>query len=120
MASVTLKNVAAGPIQSGLDLTIQEREFVVLAGPGTSAIIRAIAGLDDLSKGEIFFDDRRIDAVAAKDRDVAFLGHDYIPYPGLSVFENLAIGLRRRNFADAEIRKRITVVAAALGLESQL
>src|SRR4051794_2137624 len=118
MAGVTLRNVAAGPIQGGLDLTIQDREFVVLAGPGISAIIRVIAGLDGLSKGEIFFEDRRIDALAAKDRDLALLDHDYTPYPRLSVFENLAIGLRRRNFADAEIKKRIAVVAAALGLES--
>jgi len=115
MASVTIKN-----LESAFDLTIKDREFVVLAGPGTSAIIRAIAGLDGLSQGEIFFDDRRIDGLASKDRDIALLSHDYTPYPGLSVFENLAIGLRRRNFAETEIKKRITAVAAALGLETQL
>src|SRR4051812_30443251 len=120
MATVTLTNVAAGPIESGLDLTIKDREFVVLAGPGTSTIIRVIAGLDSLSKGEIFFYDRRIDGLVPKDRDVAFLSHDYTPYPRLSVFENLAIGLRRQNFAETEIKKRITAVAVALGLETQL
>jgi multiple sugar transport system ATP-binding protein len=120
MASVALKNVAAGPLESGLELTIKDREFVVLAGPATSTIIRAIAGLDGLSKGEIFFDDRRIDALAPKDRDVALLNHDYTPYPGLSVFDNLAVGLRRRSFAETEIKKRISAVADALGLETQL
>src|SRR4051812_16704899 len=110
MASVTLKNIAAGPIERGLDLTINDREFVVLAGPCSSTIIRAIAGLDCLSKGEISFDDRRIDALGSKDRDVALLNRDYTPYPRLSVFDNLAIGLRRRNFAETEIKKRITAV----------
>ena len=114
MASVTLK------AENGLNLTIKDREFVVLAGPGTSAITRAIAGLDGVSKSEISFDDRRIDALAPKDRDVAFLNRDYTPYPTLSVFDNLAIGLRRRNFAEPEIKKRIAAVAAALGLEAEL
>jgi multiple sugar transport system ATP-binding protein len=120
MASVTLKNVAAGAFESGLHLTIQDRQLVVLAGAVTSTIIRAIAGLDGLSKGEIFFDDRRIDTLAPKDRDVALLNHGYTPYPRLSVFDNLAIGLRQRNFAKTEIKKRITAVAADLGLERQL
>jgi multiple sugar transport system ATP-binding protein len=114
MASVTLKT------ENGLNLTIKDREFVVLAGPGTSAITRAIAGLDGVSKNEISFDDRRIDAFASKDRDVAFLSRDYRPYPALSVFDNLAIALRARNFAEPEIKKRIAAVAAALGLETEL
>lgn len=120
MATVRLKNVGAELIESGFELTIQDREFVVLAGPGASTIIRIVVGLDGLSSGEIFFDDRRIDVLSPKDRDIAFLDRDYTPYPGLSVFDNLAFGLRRRNFAATEIKKRITAVAAALGLETQL
>ncbi|HEX8897829.1 MAG TPA: ABC transporter ATP-binding protein [Chthoniobacterales bacterium] len=123
MANLSLKNVTAGAIKSGLDLAIRDREFVVLTGPagsGCSTIVRAIAGLDGVSQGEIFFDDRCINAVALKDRDLALLARDYTPYSRLSVFENLAIGLRRRNFADTEIKKRVAAVAAALGLEAQL
>ncbi|HEX4640874.1 MAG TPA: ABC transporter ATP-binding protein [Chthoniobacterales bacterium] len=120
MATVTLKNIATGPIEGGLDLTIHDREFVVLAADGTSTILRLIAGLEDLHGGEILFDDRRVDTVAPKERDVAWLARNYTPYPGLSVFENLAIGLRGRNFAETEIKKRISAVAAALGLETQL
>jgi multiple sugar transport system ATP-binding protein len=123
MATVTLKKVTAGPIKNGLDLIIRDREFVVLSGPagsGASTIIRLIAGLDDSSQGEIFFDDRRVDGVAPKDRDVALLTRDYTPYPRLSVFENIAVGLRRRNFGASEIKKRISAVAAELDLEAHL
>src|SRR5437762_7880350 len=107
MATVSLKNVAARTIENGVDLTIKDREFVVVAGPEGSTIIRVLAGLDRLSQGEVFFDDRRIDSLAPKDRDVALLNYDYTPYPRLSVFDNLAIEMRGRNFAETEIKKRI-------------
>ena len=123
MASITLKKVRGNAVETALDLVVGDREFVVLTGPagsGISAIVRLIVGLEDISEGEILFDGRRIDDVAPKDRDVAFVAHNYAPYPGLTVFENLASGLRRKNFADTEIRKRIASVAAALGIEAQL
>lgn len=123
MANVTLRNLTAGTINRPLDLTIRDREFVVLTGPagsGSSSILRAIAGLLDVSGGEILFDDRPVNQIAPKDRDVALVAHDYQPYPGLSVFENLAIGLRRRNFAETETKKRIAAVVALLGLDAQL
>jgi multiple sugar transport system ATP-binding protein len=122
MANITLKNISVGPIK-GLDLSIGDREFVVLAGPsnsGASSLVRLIAGLQNASHGDILFDDRPINNLVPSDRDVALLAHDYVPYPNLSVFENLAIGLRRRNFAETEIGKRITEVGNALGLEGQL
>src|ERR1700748_1236327 len=122
MAHITLKKVRGNGIETALDLVVGDREFVVLTGPagsGISAIVRLIAGLDDVSEGEILFDERRINDVAPKDRDVAFVAHDYAPYP-VTVFENLAIGLRRRNFADTEIRKRIASIAAELGLAERL
>jgi multiple sugar transport system ATP-binding protein len=113
MASITLKNVPNV-------LAIRDREFVVLAGPGSSEIVRLIAGLENVSQGEILFDERKIHTSAPHDRDVALVSHDYLPYPGLSVFENLAIGLRRRKFVEAEIKKRIAAVASALRLETDL
>jgi multiple sugar transport system ATP-binding protein len=122
MASVTLKNVKGGAIERSLDLIIGDREFVVLCGTSRSTIstiLRLIAGLEDVSQGDIVFDDRRVNDVAPKDRDTALVTHDYVPYPRLSMFENLAIGLRRRKFAETEIKKRIEGVATALGLEGQ-
>lgn len=123
MASVTLKNIAAAGLTGVLDLTIRDREFVVLTGPNArecSAVVRIIAGLDDVSEGEILFDDRPMNDVPAKDRDVAFLSHDYAPYPDLSGHENLAIGLKRRQFGESEIRKRITAVGETLAIHDRL
>ena len=123
MANLTLRNFTSGSIKGALDLAIRDREFVVLTGSaesGSSAVVRGIAGLEDVSAGEILFDDRPINGLAPKDRDVVLVAQDYTPYPRLSVFENLAIGLRRRNFAETETKKRIAAVAAILGLEAQL
>ncbi|HEY2138574.1 MAG TPA: ATP-binding cassette domain-containing protein, partial [Chthoniobacterales bacterium] len=117
MATVTLKNVG------GVDLTVGDREFAVLAGPpgcGSSAIVRSIAGLTEPVGGSIFFDDQPIDHLAPKDRDLAFLAHDYVPYPSLSVYQNLAIALERRKFANSEIRKRVANVAEMLDLQNDL
>jgi multiple sugar transport system ATP-binding protein len=117
MSALTLKNIG------GVDLTIRDREFVVLtgsAGCGNSALIRMIAGLGEFSKGDLLFDERRINDVAPKDRDIALLAHDYTPYPGMTVSENLAIGLQRQKFGSAEIKKRIAAVAETLGLQDQL
>jgi multiple sugar transport system ATP-binding protein len=123
MATVTLKNIGAAKLKAGLDLAIRDREFVVLTGPagcGSSTIVRLVAGLEDVVQGDILFDERRINDLRPKERDVAMLSHDYTPYPVMSVHENLAIGLERRKFASAEIEKRITAVAEILGLQDQL
>jgi multiple sugar transport system ATP-binding protein len=117
MSAITLKNI------SGVDLTVRDREFVVLTGPagcGSSAIVGMIAGLAEISKGDLLFDERRMNDVPSKDRDVALLAHDYTPYPGMTVFENLAIGLQRRKFGSAEIKKRVAAVVETLGLQDQL
>src|SRR3954464_8581543 len=123
MATVVLKNAGWAESKTGLDLTIADREFVVLTGPDRhdgSAIVRVIAGLSKVTQGEIRFDDRLINEVPAKDRDLAFLSHDYEPYPRLSIYENLAIGLKRRQFGETEIKKRIATVAEALEMQDRL
>ena len=123
MATFTLTNVSAGGMERGLDLTIRDREYAVLCGPmgsGISTVVRLIAGLEEASQGDLLFEDRRVNAIPPKDRDVALVTNDYLPYPRLSVFENLAIGLRCRKFAETEIKKRIAAVASALGLEAEL
>lgn len=119
MATLVLKNVGRG----GLDLTVGDREFVVLCGPDPadgSAIVRLLAGLTGEAQGEIHFGDRRLNEVPPKDRDLALVAHDYEPYPRLSVSENLAIGLMRRQFGEAEIKKRIAAVAAELQIHDRL
>jgi multiple sugar transport system ATP-binding protein len=124
MAGVTLNNVSVtGPGETGLNLEIKDGEFVVLAGPpgsGTSAILRMIAGLEEISQGEILLDNRRINEIPAADRDVALVSHDYAPFPAMSVYENLAFGLERRKFAKTEIEKRVRAAAEILGLQEQL
>lgn len=121
MAGIALKNVQVG--QAPLNLDVTDREFVVLTGPidgGSRAILRTIAGLDEASGGEIFLGERRINDTSPKDRDIAFVAHNHAPYPGMSVYENLALGLERRKFAQPEIRKRVLAVAEILGLQEQL
>jgi multiple sugar transport system ATP-binding protein len=128
MAAVTLKNLSTLgggelPAGGGLNLEIRDREFVVLAGPagcGNSTILRMIAGVEQVPHGEILLDNRRLNDVPPNGRDVALVSHDYVPYPLMSVYENLAFGLERRNFAKTEIKKRVLAVAEILGLEEQL
>jgi multiple sugar transport system ATP-binding protein len=95
----------------------------VLAGPagcGKSTILRLIAGLEEISQGDIFIGEKRVNDLAPKDRDIAMVFPDYALYPHLSVFENLAFALRRRKFSKAEIRKRVVDAASILGIESWL
>lgn len=123
MATITLKNLRGGYLEAAFGLTVADREFVVLtgaAGSGASQIVRLIAGLEEISEGEILFDDQRVNEVPAKDRDVAFLSRDYTPYPRMCVSENLAIALERRKFADTEIKKRVAAVAETLDLQVDL
>ncbi|HKP03160.1 MAG TPA: ABC transporter ATP-binding protein [Chthoniobacterales bacterium] len=126
MAGIILKNLSVARTslapESGLHLEIGDREFVVLTGPrgsGISTILRMIAGLEP-SQGETLVDGRPLNGIPPKDRDVALVSKDYAPYPRMSVFDNLALGLRRRKFSAAEIKKRILDVAEILGLQALL
>jgi multiple sugar transport system ATP-binding protein len=121
MAEIVLRNLSIEP-GSELALQIRDREFVVLTGPpgsGVSRILRIVAGLES-SPGEVLLDDRLVNGVAPKDRDVALVTRDYAPYPGMSVFDNLALGLRRRKFPTAEIKKRVQTVAEIMALRELL
>ncbi len=132
MAKVTVKNVyKIYPGDKGRDVTavndvtldIQDREFVVLVGPsgcGKSTTLRMIAGLEEISKGDIYIGDRRVNDVPPKDRDIAMVFQNYALYPHMSVYNNLAFGLKLRKYPKPEIRKRVMDAAGILGIEELL
>jgi multiple sugar transport system ATP-binding protein len=106
-----------------VDLDVQHGEFMVLLGPsgcGKSTTLRMVAGLESVSDGELAIDGRRMNDVPAKDRDIAMVFQSYALYPHMSVFDNLAFGLRRRSIAGKEIERRVRDAAATLGLAELL
>lgn len=128
MAEVVLKNVSKvfqGGVVAVNDASIEvaDREFVVLVGPsgcGKSTFLRMIAGLEDATSGEIYIDGRMVNDVAPKDRDIAMVFQNYALYPHMSVFENMAFGLKLRKYAKEEIRERVNDAAQILGIENLL
>ncbi len=108
---------------NNINIEVADREFLVLVGPsgcGKSTTLRMIAGLEEISKGEIRIGDKRVNDVAPKDRDIAMVFQSYALYPHMSVFENMAFGLQLRKYPKAEIQKRVGDAAAILGMESLL
>ena len=132
MAFVTLKNlVKVYPEKSGaviravngINLEIREREFMVLVGPsgcGKSTTLRMIAGLEDISGGTIAIAGEVVNQIAPKDRDIAMVFQNYALYPHMSVYDNLAFGLKLREYPRAEIDVRVREAAAMLGLTEYL
>ncbi|HXF73072.1 MAG TPA: sn-glycerol-3-phosphate ABC transporter ATP-binding protein UgpC [Actinomycetota bacterium] len=108
---------------SDLDLGIADGEFMVLVGPsgcGKTTALRMIAGLEDVSEGTIRIGDRVVNDVPAKDRDVAMVFQNYALYPHMTVYENMAFGLRLRRMDRAEIDRRVREAARILGLADLL
>ena len=132
MAKVSLKNVSkiyprenGGEINAIKDLSLEiaDREFVVLAGSpgcGKSTVLRMIVGLEEISKGDIYIGEKRVNGVAPKDRDIAMVFQNCALYPHMSVYDNLAFGLKLRKFSQPEIKKRVVDAASILGIESLL
>ena len=113
----------AAPAVDNADLTIEDGEFMVFLGPsgcGKSTTLRMIAGLESITGGELTIDGARMNEVPAKDRDIAMVFQSYALYPHMTVFENLAFGLRRRGFDKTEIGERVAKAAATLGLSEYL
>jgi multiple sugar transport system ATP-binding protein len=107
----------------GINLTIEDREFMVLVGPsgcGKSTTLRMIAGLEDISGGTITIDGKVVNNVLPKDRDIAMVFQNYALYPHMSVYDNMAFGLKLRKFPKKEIDARVREAAAMLGLEPYL
>jgi multiple sugar transport system ATP-binding protein len=104
-------------------LSVSEGEFLVLVGPsgcGKSTLLRMVAGLEEVTEGEIRIGGRRVNDVPPRDRDVAMVFQNYALYPHMSVFENLAFGLTLRKLPKDEIRRRVENAAGVLGLERYL
>ncbi|WP_139489572.1 ABC transporter ATP-binding protein [Brevibacillus dissolubilis] len=100
-------------------LDIKDREFLVLVGPsgcGKSTTLRMIAGLEDISEGDLYIGDRRVNDVAPKDRDIAMVFQSYALYPHMNVYDNMAFGLKLRKFPKDEIDKRIQEAARILDI----
>ncbi len=128
MAEVILKNVTkiyegGNKAVDDVNIEIHDKEFVVLVGPsgcGKSTTLRMIAGLEEITDGELFIDGKKVNDVSPKDRDIAMVFQNYALYPHMSVFENMAFGLKLRKFPKAEINERVNEAARILGLEEYL
>jgi multiple sugar transport system ATP-binding protein len=123
MAQVTLKNIwkmyGDLAVVKDVSLTIPDKSFFVLVGPsgcGKSTTLRMIAGLEDISKGEIFIDDRLVNGVQPKNRDIAMVFQNYALYPHMTVYENMAFGLHNRKFSKSEADARVREAAEILGI----
>ncbi len=106
-----------------VSFTVKDKEFVVLVGPsgcGKTTTLRMIAGLEEISKGELYIDDILVNNVPAKDRDIAMVFQNYALYPHMTVFENMAFGLKIRKLPKDEIKRRVEEAAKILGIENFL
>ena len=118
-----VKSGAGTPAVHGINLEIQPGEFMVLVGPsgcGKSTTLRMIAGLEAITSGRITIDGRAVNDVSPKDRDIAMVFQNYALYPHMSVYDNLAFGLKLRDFPRDEIDRRVREAAALLGLDALL
>lgn len=128
MASISLKNIYKiypGDVTAVTDfnLEIKDKEFIILVGPsgcGKSTTLRMIAGLEEISKGELYIGDNLVNDVAPKDRDIAMVFQNYALYPHMTVYKNMAFGLELRKVPKSEIRKRVTEAAKVLDIEHLL
>jgi multiple sugar transport system ATP-binding protein len=128
MASVELKNVTKKFDKeviavNNADFKIHDKEFVVLVGPsgcGKSTTLRMIAGLEDITSGEIYIDDRLVNNVPPKDRDIAMVFQNYALYPHMTVYQNMAFGLKLRKFSKTEIDQRVHEAADILEITNLL
>src|SRR5438128_1774066 len=127
MATVTLRNVRKSydnnEVVHGVDLDVADEEFVVLVGPsgcGKSTLLRMIAGLEDITSGEIAIGDKVVNEIDPKDRDVAMVFQDYALYPHLTVFQNIAFSLQYRGAPKAEIARRVAEAASILDIQPLL
>ena len=128
MAQVRLRNVKKNydggiPAVRNFNLDVESKEFVVIVGPsgcGKTTTLRMIAGLEEATSGEIYIGERLVNDVPAKDRDIAMVFQNYALYPHMTVYENMAFGLKLRKYPRREIDSRVREAAEILGLKDLL
>ena len=128
MAEVLLKHICKvydGGVKAvnDVNIDIHDKEFVVLVGPsgcGKSTTLRMVAGLEDISSGELYIDGKLVNDVPPKDRDIAMVFQNYALYPHMTVYDNMAFGLKIRKFAKEEIDARVREAAKILDIEELL
>jgi len=125
MAQVSLKDVSKFfannvKVVDNITIGVENKEFMVLVGPsgcGKSTTLRMIAGLEEITHGQIYIGDKLVNDVPAKDRDIAMVFQNYALYPHMTVFENMAFGLKLRHIPKAEIVQRVNEAADILGIK---
>ncbi|MGN0180661.1 MAG: ABC transporter ATP-binding protein [Monoglobaceae bacterium] len=128
MASVSLKHITktySGGFTAVTDfnLDIEDKEFIIFVGPsgcGKSTTLRMIAGLEEITEGELYIDGQLMNDVVPKDRDIAMVFQNYALYPHMTVYENMAFGLKLRKVPKAVIKQKVTEAAQILGIEHLL
>jgi multiple sugar transport system ATP-binding protein len=127
MASVTFQNIVKKfgdlTIIKNLNIEVQDKEFLVLVGPsgcGKTTALRLLAGLEEITDGQIIIGDRVVNDVAPKDRDIAMVFQSYALYPHLSVYDNMAFGLKLRKTPKEDIKRRVSEAAEILGITDLL
>ena len=128
MASLSLKHVKKiydnkVEVVHDFCLEIADKEFIVFVGPsgcGKSTTLRMIAGLEDISAGDLYIGDRKVNDVEPKDRDIAMVFQNYALYPHITVYENMAFSLRLKKMDPAEVHRRVIEAAEILGITEYL
>lgn len=134
MAEVTLQNISKiyddvdkergrKKAVDDISFTVHDKEFMVLVGPsgcGKSTLLRMIAGLEDISEGTLSIDGKRINDLSPRDRDIAMVFQNYALYPHMTVYDNMAFGLKLKNFKKSEIKERVMQTAKMLEIEDEL
>lgn len=128
MAEIVFKNIAKSydgktKVVNDFSLKINDKEFIVFVGPsgcGKTTTLRMVAGLEEIDSGELFIDGKLVNDLPPKDRDIAMVFQNYALYPHMSVYENLAFGLKLRNVEKKEIEQKVKDASVILGLEELL
>ncbi|MBQ2533518.1 MAG: ATP-binding cassette domain-containing protein, partial [Lachnospiraceae bacterium] len=128
MANISLKNICkvypnGFEAVKDFNLDIEDKEFIIFVGPsgcGKSTTLRMIAGLEDISSGELTIDGKVMNAVEPKDRDIAIVFQNYALYPHMTVYDNMAFGLKLRKVPKDQIDKQVREAAKILDLENLL
>ncbi len=117
------KNAAVKKAVNNISFEVHDKEFMVIVGPsgcGKSTLLRMIAGLEEISEGSLFIDGKRMNDVDPKDRDIAMVFQNYALYPHMTVYENIAFGLKLKRFSKKEINERVMQTAELLEIKDEL